>query len=178
MIALPEMAVSSKWFHLTLSARFKSQLMLLLQNIERVINRPIAKRFTSADLSEIRYGQSLIPLIKASTSLGVADNKCFAGRFVLCVGGQMQLYPAYRQIIEDAGGSFISFHGGAEASLLLLQKLLDDADMVICPIDCIRHEAFFITKNYCEYFCKPCVMLDKSRITTFYNGIQALKNLQ
>lgn len=116
-----------------------------------------------------------IPLIKASTIV-INNNKQFSGHSVLCVGGQMQLYPAYQQIVEDEGGRFLSYHGGAEDPITDLCRLLDHTDMVICPIDCIRHEAFFITRHYCQQSHKPCVMLDKSRITTFYNGIQMLKN--
>lgn len=121
--------------------------------------------------------QFYVPIIKASTRLEESNNVSFTDRSVLCVGGQKNLYPAYQQIIEDAGGRFLCFHGGNNASLDTLHSLLVLTDLVICPIDCIRHEAFWITKRYCERFRKPCVMLDKSRITTFYNGIRMLKNI-
>lgn len=118
-----------------------------------------------------------IPIIKASTIVANSTHR-LSGQYVLCVGGQMQLYPAYQQIVEDESGYFLSFYGGADDPMTDLRKLLARADMVICPIDCIRHEAFFITRNYCQYSRKPCVMLDKSRISTFYNGIRVLKKLQ
>ncbi|MDR4515383.1 DUF2325 domain-containing protein [Nitrosomonas sp.] len=123
-------------------------------------------------------GQFYVPLIKASTPIAESINTSFAGRSVLCVGGQMDLYPAYRQIIEDADGRFLYFHGKNDISLTGLRKLLVQTDLVICPIDCVRHEAFWITKRFCEQFRKPCVMLDKSRVTTFYNGVRMLKKLQ
>ncbi|SER15742.1 hypothetical protein SAMN05421690_101041 [Nitrosomonas sp. Nm51] len=130
----------------------------------------------TADRSGIR--QFHVPLIKASTLITELHNASFSGRSVLCVGGRMHLYPAYRQIIEDAGGSFLYFHGGNDVPLASLNRLLVLTDLVICPIDCIRHEAFWVTKHYCERFRKPCVMLDKSRVTTFYNGVRMLKKLQ
>lgn len=118
---------------------------------------------------------SAIPLVKASTAIAETSPGCLKGKCVLCVGGQLHMYPAYRQIVEDAGGRFLSFHGAADAALTGLRTLLSNADLIICPIDCVRHEAFFLTKDYCERSRKPCVMLDKSRVTTFYNGVRMLK---
>lgn len=155
-------------------ARFESLLDTTLLGI----NDFIGKANTTTPVSAKKSVADPIPLIKASTPVFDKNDTHFAGRSVLCVGGQRHLYPAYRQIIEDAGGQFLSFHGSANAPLTDLHTLLKDTDMVICPIDCIRHEAFFATKHYCERFNKPCVLLDKSRITTFYNGIRMLKYLQ
>ncbi len=119
-----------------------------------------------------------IPLIKASTLVAVKKHAHLAGQSVLCIGGRKQLYPAYRQIIEDTGGYFLSFHGSTEMPVKNLLPLLEQADMVICPIDCVRHEVFLVTKQFCKRFNKPCVLLDKSRVTTFYNGVRMLSNLQ
>lgn len=116
-----------------------------------------------------------MPLVKASTAIAETNPGCLKGKCVLCVGGQLHMYPAYRQIVEDAGGRFLSFHGAADAAMAELHTLLVDADLIVCPLDCVRHEAFFVTKNYCKRARKPCVMLDKSRVTTFYNGIRMLK---
>ncbi|PTN12995.1 hypothetical protein SAMN05216302_100120 [Nitrosomonas aestuarii] len=156
--------------------RFESFLATALRSIMNFISKSDSAVFVSAPptLSKIDG----IPLIKASTRIAEADNSAFSGRTVLCVGGRILLYPAYRQIVEDAGGKFLSFHSGADMSLIDLHKLLQNTDMVICSIDCIRHEAYFVTKRYCEHFSKPCVILDRSRITTFYNGIRMLKNFQ
>lgn len=116
-----------------------------------------------------------MPLVKASTAIVETNPGCLKGKCVLCVGGQLQMYPAYRQIVEDAGGRFLGFHGAADAAMAELHTLLVDADLIVCPLDCVRHEAFFVTKDYCKRARKPCVMLDKSRVTTFYNGVRMLK---
>jgi Uncharacterized protein conserved in bacteria (DUF2325) len=152
----------------------------ILKNIKRFILSTIDKQFAVAKfVSPVKFPVdeqfSAIPLVKASTAIAEANPGCLKGKCVLCVGGQLQMYPAYRQIVEDAGGRFLSFHGAADAALTGLCTLLSNADLIICPIDCVRHEAFFLTKDYCERSRKPCVMLDKSRVTTFYNGIRMLK---
>lgn len=154
--------------------RFETLLDAALHSIHDFIGKANA----ITPVSTKKSAASAIPLIKASTPVIEKSGAHFAGRSVLCVGGQRHLYTAYRQIVEDAGGHFLCFHGSADTPLTELHTLLKDADMVICPIDCIRHEAFFLTKRFCERFNKPCVLLDKSRVTTFYNGIRMLKYLQ
>ncbi|SEM95863.1 hypothetical protein SAMN05216325_10525 [Nitrosomonas marina] len=153
----------------------------ILRCLKAFINQPAVPGSVSARQSERSARPvsrlSNVPVIKACTRLEESNNTNFAGRSVLCVGGQKHLYPAYQQIIEDAGGRFLCFHGGNDASLDSLHRLLALTDLVICPIDCIRHEAFWITKRYCERLRKPCVMLDKSRITAFYNGIRMLRSI-
>ncbi|MCP5245859.1 MAG: DUF2325 domain-containing protein [Burkholderiales bacterium] len=155
-------------------ARFETLFDTALRGMNNV-----ARKANTISLASTKKTSAVsIPLIKASTPVFDKRDAHLAGRSVLCVGGQEHLYPAYRQIVEDAGGHFLSFHSRLDTSLSELHKLLNISDMVICPIDCIRHEAFFVTKRYCDRFRKPCVMLDKSRVTTFYNGIRMLKNLQ
>ncbi|AEJ02905.1 hypothetical protein Nit79A3_3170 [Nitrosomonas sp. Is79A3] len=97
-----------------------------------------------------------------------------AERFVLCVGGRIKLYPEYSQLIENSGGSFIAFHGDPGDRLDKLPQLLDKADMIICPVDCVNHDAFLIVKHYCKYSGKPCVLLDRSEVDTFNAGIHML----
>ena len=155
-------------------ARFGAFFDTVLYGINNVVWKVNAIKSVSTNKTSVVS----MSLIKASTSVFDKSDTHFAGRSILCVGGQKHLYPAYRQIVEDAGGRFLSFHGRADMPLSELHKLLNVTDMVICPIDCIRHEAFFVTKRYCDRYRKPCVMLDKSRVTTFYNGIRMLKNLQ
>ena len=128
----------------------------------------------TANRSTVKPASRML-LVKASTRVTENRSGSLCGKSVLCVGGRMQLYPAYRDIVEDAGGRFLSFHGANDAALGELQVLLKDADLVVCPVDCVRHDAFFVTKNYCERYQKPCVMLDKAKIATFCNGVRRLK---
>lgn len=100
-----------------------------------------------------------------------------AGRSVLCVGGRLKLYPEYHQLIRNSGGHLMTFHGDPNDPLDNLPQLLEKADMIICPIDCVNHQAFFIVKYYCKYSDKPCVLLDRSEAHTFCRGINMLATL-
>ncbi len=125
------------------------------------------------------------PVIKATSSikscsannrmqLDEFNNHPLANRSVLCVGGRMKYYPAYNQLIENFGGHLMTFHGNSSDHLDNLSQLLTNTDMVICPIDCVNHDAFLIVKCYCKYSGKPCVLLDRSEINTFSRGVNIL----
>lgn len=123
------------------------------------------------------------PIIKAKSSIKSNDtNGCtntnqlsLFEKSVLCVGGQLKLYPQYGQLVEALGGQFMAFHNNAnDTSFKHLLQLLQKADMIICPVDCVDHEAFLLVKKYCESFDKLCVLLDRSSIATFQQGIHAL----
>lgn len=104
-------------------------------------------------------------------------NDQLAGRSVLCVGGRIKLYPEYSQLIENCGGSFIAFHGDTNDHLDHLPQLLEDTDMIICAVDCVNHDAFFIVKHYCLHSGKPCVLLVCSEVDTFDIGIHLLASM-
>lgn len=123
------------------------------------------------------------PIIKAKTNIKqhgatiqtIHNSLDLANKSVLCVGGQLKLYSQYNQLIENLGGRFTGFHDSVNgASLKELLQLLQKADMIICPIDCVNHEAFLIVKQYCESFGKRCVLLDRSTVATFRQGIHEL----
>jgi len=103
------------------------------------------------------------------------DSGCqLAGRSVLCVGGRIRLYPEYSQLVKSCDGCFMGFHGGSHDHLEDLPKLLKQADLIICPVDYVNHEAFFTVKHYCKHSGKPCVLLARSEVNTFQAGIGAL----
>lgn len=123
------------------------------------------------------------PLIKASSNnpndmrshhYGTAHLK---NRSILCVGGRIKLYSQYERLIAARGGHFLAFHGDANDSLDHLLPLLEMADLIICPVDCVNHEAFLIAKRFCRCSQKPCVLLDRSDVRTFNAGIQALSKV-
>ena len=97
-----------------------------------------------------------------------------AGRTVLCVGGRAALYPEYRRTVEDAGGQFLIHDGGLEDNLTRLPALLARADVVVCPADCLSHNAYYAVKRYCKRFGKPCALLDRSGLSTFRKGVEAV----
>jgi hypothetical protein len=154
--------------------------------LERQFNR--SRQKISDDLSasvSIKNSHPIdwAPLVKHSspTKNPVIDNQTIhmgnrylTGYSVLCVGGRIKLYPEYKKFIEHSGGNLVTFHGNPNDQLSKLPQLLAKTDMIICPLDCVNHEAFFIVKCYCQCSGKLCVLLDRSEIETFCKGINKL----
>jgi hypothetical protein len=109
------------------------------------------------------------------------SNFDLAAQKVLCVGGKAALYPEYRRVVEASGASLFFYRSDTRptslASCHALPKLLSQVDMVVCPIDCVNHEAYFTAKRYCKYYGKPYVLLDRSDIPTFRKGVATLAEL-
>lgn len=121
-------------------------------------------------------------IIKATTRIsntfsGKQPGKQLLGKTVLCVGGHTGLYSDYGDSIKAWGGSLSTFHGSADDSIEYLYTLLSEADMVICPIDCVRHELFFAVKYFCKHTNKRYVVLDRSEINTFRKGVEVLAQI-
>lgn len=100
-----------------------------------------------------------------------------SGRCILCVGGRIKLYPEYSNLIKNCDGYFMAFHGSPHDNLEDLPRFLKQADMIICPVDCVNHEAFFTVKHYCKDSGKPCVLLERSEIKNFKTGIRMLAGM-
>lgn len=105
---------------------------------------------------------------------GACEGSGIGGRCVLCVGGRAALYPEYRRVVEASGGKLVIYRNLPQGPGHHLPVLLDHADMVVCPMDCVNHNAFFTVKRYCRHSGKPCVLLDRSSLSAFRKGIATL----
>lgn len=93
------------------------------------------------------------------------------GKTVLYVGGLHKMVPHYRQLVEQSGGRFLHHDGGKEASRNLLPKLLTTADAVLCPIDCVSHDACNCVKKMCKRYQKPFVLMRSSGLSSLARGL-------
>lgn len=93
------------------------------------------------------------------------------GRTVLYVGGLQKMVPHYRQLVESSGGNFIHHDGGKEVARNLLPKMLSTADAVLCPIDCISHDACNCAKKICKRYQKPFVLMRSASLSSLAKGL-------
>ncbi len=94
------------------------------------------------------------------------------GRCVLYVGGQNSLVPRYRQIVEDCGGRFIYHDGGKEEQRAKLGKMLSQADAVICPVNCVSHDACLRAKRFCKYQAKPFIAMRSAGLSALARSLE------
>ena len=96
------------------------------------------------------------------------------GRCILYVGGRCQLLPHLRARAASWKACLLHHDGGQEESLQSLGGLVDRADVVLCPIDCVSHQACLKVKGLCRRRAKPFVPLRSSSATCFSRAIRAL----
>ncbi len=93
------------------------------------------------------------------------------GQTVLYVGGMHNLVSHYRQLVEKSGGRFLHHDGGREASRNLLPKMLATADAVLCPIDCVSHDACNCVKKMCKRFRKRFIPMRSASLSALARGL-------
>ena len=93
------------------------------------------------------------------------------GKTILYVGGMHTLVPHYKRLVEQSGAEFIHHDGGREDSRAMLAKLLCRADAVLCPVDCVSHDACQRVKRMCKQHQKPFVMMRGSGLSALAKGL-------
>ena len=106
----------------------------------------------------------------SASDSAACTNLC--GRRILCVGGRSHVIDHYREIVARCNGEFDHHDGGIEDKPQRLNALLSSADVVICAIDCVSHDAYNRSKRFCKRFAKPCVLLRSSGVSTFARALE------
>lgn len=79
---------------------------------------------------------------------------------VLIVGGIERMESQYRKLVEEQGGGILEYHAGhMKGGKKQLEKSLQRADVVLCPVNCNSHGACLMVKNLAKKYCKPVHMM-------------------
>lgn len=81
-------------------------------------------------------------------------------RSVLCVGGRSRSVPMYREVVEERGARFLHHDGGSEDRVGQLGAMLQAADLVVCQVGCVSHDAYWRVKEHCKRHNKPCLFVE------------------
>jgi len=96
------------------------------------------------------------------------------GKCVLYVGGRSGLKSEYRTLGERFGCSLLHHDGGLEQSPQHLQQLLSRADAVVCPVDCVSHDACALVKRLCRNAMKPVHFARSSGLSSLASSLTEL----
>ena len=96
------------------------------------------------------------------------------GKRVLYVGGRSGLKGRYRLLAERFGCELVHHDGGLEQSPHRLQQLLSGADAVVCPVDCVSHEACAAVKRLCKGCLKPVLFARSSGLSSLASSLAEL----
>ena len=97
-----------------------------------------------------------------------------SGKRVLYVGGRASLVAHYKVLAEKFGCELIHHDGGREQSSHRLWELLGCADAVVCPVDCVSHEACSLVKQACKGCLKPLILARSSGLSSLARSLAEL----
>ena len=101
---------------------------------------------------------------------GAAVDLC--GRRVAYVGGRAGIVSHFRALVERLNGHFVYHDGGIEDHEGQLGRILGQADVVLCPVDCVSHRASLRAKTFCKRTAKPFVPLRSAGLSSFVTGLR------
>ena len=94
------------------------------------------------------------------------------GRRVAYVGGRTGIVGHFRALVERLNGHFIHHDGGIEDHEGQLGRILGQADVVLCPVDCVSHRACLRAKRFCKRTATPFVPLRSAGLSSFVTGLR------
>lgn len=101
--------------------------------------------------------------LRSLAEANTCDSTCpaFAGcrKRVLIVGGMTRMESLYRQLVEGSGGSLEYHDGYLSGGVKQLEKSLQRADIVLCPVNCNSHGACAVVKSLGKKHNKPVYMM-------------------
>nr|NIR44498.1 DUF2325 domain-containing protein [Gemmatimonadota bacterium]NIR82143.1 DUF2325 domain-containing protein [Gammaproteobacteria bacterium] len=92
-------------------------------------------------------------------------------RCVLYVGGRHGLISHFRDVVERRNGTLLHHDGGIEERPKRIGGLVSQADAVLCPLDCVSHEACVRLKRLCRHHATPLVSLHSAGLSAFTQGL-------
>lgn len=109
-----------------------------------------------------------------STCPNSNDDLC--GRCVLYIGGRNRQNSHFKELVEQQNGQFIHHDGGREDSYHRLANIVSQADVVLCPMDCVSHAAMNTVKRHCEHHTKRLIFIPHASLSSFAKGLEEVVN--
>lgn len=100
------------------------------------------------------------------------ENLNLFGKSVAYVGGRAGTISNFRDLIENFNGNLLHHDGGIQDNMKSLTRVLNRADIVLCPIECVSHGACNKAKSYCRRTAKPFVPLRTTGVSSLMNGLK------
>ncbi len=93
------------------------------------------------------------------------------GRRIAYIGGRDGAVRHFRALVEKSNGRFSHHDGGVEDNAVQLDRILGQADAVLCPVDCVSHSACLRAKKFCKRTAKTFVPLRNASLSSLAAGL-------
>lgn len=94
---------------------------------------------------------------------------------LLYVGGRASAVPHLKSGAARRQAELLHHDGGIEHSLQHLRDLVERADLVFCPVDCVSHGACLLARDLCKRANKPFVPLRSASLSHFRRALDRLQ---
>lgn len=130
------------------------------------------QKITEHEILEVAFQELLTqPPTGCSGEAECQKNSNLCGRCILYVGGRNRQCANFRALVEQQNGQFLHHDGGLHGGRSRLGALLPQADAVLCPLDCVSHDAAYKIKKYCKQYNKKLIWLPRSSLAAFMHGL-------
>lgn len=137
-----------------------------------------AKREATASLEALRNECSALEALVSADVNGAAAPAQeeapaidLCGRRIAYVGGRAGTVSHFRTVVESLNGRFSHHDGGVDDNIGRLGGVLSQADVVLCPVDCVSHGACLKAKAFCKQTAKPFVPLRTAGLSSLVRGL-------
>lgn len=90
---------------------------------------------------------------------------------VLIVGGIERMEKSYREFVEKRGGTLEYHSGHMKSGGKALERSVQRADLVLCPVNCNSHGACIMVKNLGKKYRKPVQMLKNFSLSAIARAV-------
>ncbi|MCW8874519.1 MAG: DUF2325 domain-containing protein [Gammaproteobacteria bacterium] len=157
------------------SARTWKQMAMENGDRQLQLEGQMAELHAERDALEAMLAKLLMPdCDTCTTQEGCLGDINLCGRCILYVGGRSRQCAHFRSLVERQNGQFIHHDGGLHDGRLRLGAILPQADVVLCPLDCVSHDAANRVKHFCKRHGKKLVLLPRSSLAAFTRGLNEL----
>ena len=163
-----------------IARRLQSELDLARRRLRRAEDQASALRGELARFQEeaLRWRNAVAlsglepPDAQQAPEPAEAGGEDLCGRCVLYVGGRDRSAAQFRALVEERNGRFVHHDGGREQDRRQLDALLPGADLVMCPVDCVSHDAAARVKHYCKRHDTCLLFLGRASTSAFQQGLE------
>ncbi len=97
-----------------------------------------------------------------------------SGKVVLYIGGLNSVVDRLRTVAAEFDVDLRHHDGGLEQTPQRLDRLLPSVDCVLCPVDCVSHDACIRAKRACQRLEKPFLPLRSASQSSFRTALERL----